>query len=201
MNNFALGAAEKKEIMKKLNLLVLGLIVVAGLSSCLKETETFDLELQYEIEKPIIAEYVRENVPNAVLNEDWGIWYEIIEPGTAGDYEYKMVNNQIEAPVIQAKYRGILLNGVQFDANDTTEGATFSLNQVILAWQIVFLPSVIDGNETIGLTATGLHPGAKIRFVTPSYLGYANSARNNIPANSPLDFTIEVLDVRSPSSN
>ena len=55
----------KLEKMKKGKVLVLGALIALGLSSCIKEGETFDPMAQYEIEKPIIKEYVNNHYPNA----------------------------------------------------------------------------------------------------------------------------------------
>jgi len=184
--------------MKKITVLALGFMVAVGLSGCIKDRETFDPQAQYQIEKPIIEEYATTELSNPQFHEETGIWYQILNPGESGSYEYKIVNNQIEAPTITVKYSGWLLNGTKFDENQTDAGFKRSLGGVITAWQIAFLPQEIDGEDIGGLTVEGLQVGSKIRIVTPSYLAYGNQSSGNIPANSPLDFEIEVLDIVAP---
>lgn len=191
----------KLEKMKKGKVLVLGALIALGLSSCIKEGETFDPMAQYEIEKPIIKEYVNNHYPNATEDENSGIWYEILEEGEPGSYEYKVVNNQIEAPTVTVKYTGKLLDGTQFDENQDEDGAEMPLSRVIQAWQIAFLPQEIDGAEVNGLTVDGLQVGAKIRIITPSIWAYRNQAQAKIPANSPLEFEIEVLNIEAPKNS
>src|SRR5690606_25444671 len=128
------------------------------------------------------------NWPNATFHEDifgFGLWYELIEPGIPGDYQYKFVGEgigrYIEAPIVQAKYTGKLLSGTVFDQNESEQGDPIPLDGVIPAWQMIFLPKMIDGEEVAGVFPLGLHPGAKVRFITPSYHGYGNSPYGIIP--------------------
>ena len=186
--------------MKKVNVLVLGLVVAMGLSSCIKDGETFDQAAQYELEKPIIEEYANEKLSNPEFSEEWGIWFEILDPGETDSYEYKIVGNSIEAPRIAVRYTGRLVpDGTQFDENNSDAGWETSLASTILGWHYTFLPKEIDGESVRGLTQEGLQVGSRIRVVIPSYLAYGNQAREKIPANTPLDFEIEVLAIASPS--
>lgn len=194
--------------MKKLGFLLVGLIAVASFSACMKKTEPYDMELQYGIDKDRIEAYNAQNFPGAIFHEvedGIGLWYQVETNGTPGDYQYKLVgegnNRLIEAPIVKVRYVGKLLDGTVFDKNETESGVELPLAGTITAWRIMFLPRMIDGEQIGGALSTGLHPGAKVRFVAPSIFGYANSAQGAIPANSPLEFTIEVLDVRAPSSS
>lgn len=196
--------------MKKLGLLLIGFIAVGSFSSCMKEVEPYDPKFQFEVDKKLIEAYIAENFENAIFHEvedGYGLWYEVIVPGTPGEYEYKLVENpqgdkQIEWPTIQVKYTGKLLNGQQFDKNRSEDGDSFSLGAgIISAWQIMFLPRRIEGEDVLGVLPQGLHPGAKVRFVAPSIFGYRDVNYGAIPSNSPLDFTVEVVSVRAPSSN
>lgn len=188
--------------MKKLGLLLIVFMIVGGFSSCMKDGDSFDPTLQYEIEKELIEEYVMQHLPNATFNEHWGVWYELVSIGNREEYEYKVVDNRLEYPTVNVKYTGKLLNGTVFDEQNDDDGIEFYLGgNIIQAWPLAFFPQKIDDNEVGGLTPSGLYPGAVIRFVTPSYLAYANHQQGNIPPNSPLDFTIEVLDVSAPTSS
>ncbi len=77
------------------------------------------------------------------------------------------------------KYTGRLLDGTVFDSS--TDGTFVTiLSGVIKGWQKV-LPR--------------FSTGAKIRIFVPSGLGYGTSAQSTIPANSILDFDIEITAV------
>jgi FKBP-type peptidyl-prolyl cis-trans isomerase FkpA len=90
-----------------------------------------------------------------------------------------------ETSKVKAKYTGRFLNGTVFDSS--TDGVDFVLNEVIPGWT-----KVIPGK--IGV-------GGKIRLLIPSDLGYGPSAQLDangavsIPANSILDFDIEIISV------
>ncbi|MGJ1409773.1 FKBP-type peptidyl-prolyl cis-trans isomerase [Sphingobacterium thalpophilum] len=45
-------------------------------------------------------------------------------------------------------------------------------------------------------TEKGLQKGAKIHIMVPSRCGYGNRSNGKIPANSPLGFVIEVVDIK-----
>ncbi len=203
--------------MKKVNVLVLGAMVAMGLSSCIKDGDTFDSEAQYQLEKPIIEEYAKANLTNPQFHEESGIWYQIITPGDPSSYQYKAVPRQdnpsqlaIEAPTVNVNYVGRLVqtNSV-FDSNDDEDGWETSLARVIAAWQVIFFPEEIiygkDGElledpiEFGGITEDGLKAGAVFRIVTPSRWAYQNTGQGTVPANAPLYFEIEVLDIVPPS--
>src|SRR5690606_15328524 len=86
---------------------------------------------------------------------------------------------------IKAKYTGRLLDGTVFDSS--TDGVEFKLDGVIKGWT-----QIIPGK--IGV-------GGKIRLLIPSDLGYGQTAQRDgngnvsIPANSVLDFDIEIVSV------
>lgn len=186
--------------MKRIStILLLSLFSITAFTSCIKDDiEVFDWEEQYEKEEPIIADYVAANMPGAVFHPSSGIWYEILVEGTEESYTYHIsaATNSLVIPNITVQYEGQLLDGTVFDSNDKPEGFTFWLNQVIPAWQVAFLPQEINGQRLNGLTPNGLQKGSQIKIVTPSYLGYENRQNGNIPANSPLVFTITVLDIK-----
>src|SRR5690554_2233749 len=203
--------------MKKVNVLVLGLVMAMGLSSCIKDRETYDPDAQYQIEKPVIEEYALEYLDNPQFHEETGIWYEIITPGDPSSYQYKMVPDPynssqltIEPPVITVNYTGRLVPAnTVFDSE--ADGYEVSLAGVITAWQFAFLPKEIiydeDGDlleEPVkfsgvgGLTPNGLGVGAVIRIVTPSLLAYRNQGQGSVPANMPLYFEITVVDIEAP---
>lgn len=201
------------------------LLAAGSMSSCMKDNpyDPYDGEAMLEKEAPILKAYVESTVglAGAKLDTLTGIWYLITEEGVPSTdtafykykYEYNSNTNSgfIVAPLIRVKYEGKLVsNGVVFDKNDKEEGAKFNLGgSIIDGWKIAFIPETVEDEsgkvhtvlELIGLpglTGQGLQKGAKIRLVIPSPYGFQDREQQGIPANSPLDFTIEVLEIVSP---
>jgi len=81
---------------------------------------------------------------------------------------------------IVAKYKGRLLTGAQFDESGATDMES-TLNQLVRGWQKVLI---------------GVTKGTKLRVFIPSDLGYGTTVSGAIPANSVLDFDIEIVDVK-----
>lgn len=119
-----------------------------------------------------IQTFIKANNIAAVKHSS-GLYYQIITPGT-GNFTYPS-NTQITI-----KYEGRLLDGNMFDNGGGTQ-QTFALAQLIKGWQI-------------GVPL--IQKGGKIRLLVPSELGYGSQSAGPIPANSPLDFTIELIDVK-----
>ena len=205
------------KIMKKVHVLVLGLIMIMALSSCMRG-DSFDPAAQAELEKPLVEAYAKEHLTNPQFHELTGIWYEVESPGDPSSYNYKIINvpnsNQSypEAPNVWVNYTGKLVQtNVVFDSDDKDEGVKLSLAQVIAAWQAAFFPEEIlydeDDNlldepfEFGGITPNGIKKGGVIHIVTPSRWAYANSGQGSVPANAPLYFKIEVIDIESPGTN
>lgn len=83
------------------------------------------------------------------------------------------------ADVVLVKYEGKLDDGTVFDAN---EQAPMQVSQVV--------PGFADG-------LTRMQKGGKYKITIPPALGYGSRAVGPIPANSTLNFTVELLDFRS----
>ncbi|KGE15185.1 FKBP-type peptidyl-prolyl cis-trans isomerase [Sphingobacterium deserti] len=203
------------KIIPKLLLIVT--VAVATFSSCSKSNE-LDFErareeqrIQDSINRVRIERIVKEQAPavkafadknllDAKLDTATGIWFQLIQAGDEASYTYKVLNNQLVAPTITAKYKGTLLDGTIFDATEGDKSFVSPLNNVIGAWQLAFLPKTIRFNgedyKVGGLTANGLKKGAKIKIVTPSPWAYDEQASAKIPANSPLYFEFDVVDVK-----
>ena len=83
---------------------------------------------------------------------------------------------------VLVNYKGTLIDGTEFDANDSTE---FVANQVIKGW-----------TEGLGL----LGKGGKATLYIPSELAYGKSAPRGsvIEPNSTLLFEVEVLEIIKP---
>lgn len=204
-----------KNMMKQL--LRLGSVVLAtvvGFSSCMKEGDYFDPAEQYQIEKPIIEEYVKttEGLEDAKLDTNSGIWYKVIKKGERVDGQetpYEIQEYQGREAIVAAavvKYEGRLVSdGTVFEKTTKTEGDSIALElnlytgngSFILGWMMAFFPKTIeiDGKDyDYGIVfEDGLNTGDEIRIVVPSGYAYGNRSQGKIPANSPLDFKIEVL--------
>lgn len=161
----------------KNKILVLLFLGVISLSACLKDNNTY-----VDPGKVINEQFTKDSLlmSQFIIDEDidtsgvvYGILYQILEPG-AGNHVYTQNSK------ITVKYKGRLLNGTVFD--ETTGGAerNFILGGLIRGWQI-------------GLQK--IQKGGKIRLIIPSFYGYGSTPRNGIPANSVLDFEIELTNV------
>lgn len=170
------------------------------------------VEALLEEQAPILASFVEENFPNDKewrLDDSTGIWFKVHEPGEAGSYTRWLVPGSMGGlalanPTIEVKYVGKLLNGNIFDetSDDDPDKETLSspLGGLITAWQNAFFPKEynLNGNDYKigGLTEKGLQKGAIIEFVAPSPYCYDNTESDDIPADSPLHFYIEVVDIK-----
>ncbi|EOR95118.1 FKBP-type peptidyl-prolyl cis-trans isomerase [Arcticibacter svalbardensis MN12-7] len=137
------------------------------ITSCKKDE--YDQAKQLATDEKLINEFVAANKIENVKRTDDGLYYVIIEPGTGS-----VVYNANTA--VNVKYSGRLLNGAVFDSNTT--GTTLTLGGLIYGWQL-------------GIPL--IQKGGKIRLLIPSYLGYGQNAIGSIPANSVLDFDVELV--------
>lgn len=144
---------------------LLGVVLIGG---C-KKTE-YDPAGQLAADEELIKAYLTTNSITAERHQS-GIYYQILSPGE-GNFSYSASSR------INVKYKGRFLNGSVFDQNAT--GVSFVLGQLIYGWQI--------GIQLI-------QPGGKIRLFVPSGYAYGPRAQNGIPANSVLDFDIELVRV------
>ncbi|MEO6524215.1 MAG: FKBP-type peptidyl-prolyl cis-trans isomerase [Mucilaginibacter sp.] len=153
--------------MKKYTFL---LIIIAFLSACGKKETPFDPAAQAATDDAAIQAYIKtNNIP--VTKNASGLYYQIITQGTGV--------NPTASSTVSANYTGKLLNGSIFDQTTASTGSrSFPLNQVIQGW-------------TIGIPLVKV--GGRILLIIPSGLGYGNSDKGSIPANSVLVFTIDVL--------
>lgn len=141
-------------------------------SACKKDYgfEDFDVEGQFKKDTTAIRAFALANNIPVVKDAQYNFFYQIIAPGSGAE-----VNALSNISVI---YAGRLLDGTTFDAK--TSAVTFPLSNAITGWQ-AGIPLI--------------KKGGKIRLLLPSFYGYGNQARVGIPANSVLDFTVELTDV------
>jgi FKBP-type peptidyl-prolyl cis-trans isomerase len=152
--------------MKKY-LLLLSLLII-GVSSCKKDTSTFNAAAQAATDDAAIKSYIAANNINAIKDPS-GLYYSVLIPGTG---PYPTANS-----TVSVNYSGILLNGSVFAPLSSLTSTP--LSGLIKGWQIG-IPHI--------------NAGGRILLIVPSALGYGNSSPGpGIPANSVLVFTIDLL--------
>src|SRR5690606_19448597 len=197
-----------KNLMKTLLMGCIGALILA---SCMdNDLDNFDPNEQFRLDSIAIRDYVTANGIAATRDEKTGIWYELMEEGEPGSYTYKL-KDTLNARYLwfhtRVKYQGKLLSGTVFDKFEADTGVNMRIasaltsyypfnSSIIPAWVYTFAPNAIGDYELDGLFSDGLQKGAKVRIITPSYWGYQNAANGPIPANSPLEFIIDVLDIQ-----
>jgi FKBP-type peptidyl-prolyl cis-trans isomerase FkpA len=143
----------------------------------LSEVAIFSQPSQAALDETRIVAYLTEKglLASATRDPSSGVYYIISVPGAGSE-------TITTASTITGKYTGRLLNGTVFDSS--TDGTfAFSLTGVIPGW---------------GRVIPKLRLGGKIRFFVPSAMGYGTSASGStviIPANSVLDFDVEVTKI------
>ena len=78
---------------------------------------------------------------------------------------------------VKVNYKGTLVDGTQFDANDNV--------------QMVIGQMVPGFNEALML----MSPGAKYTIYIPSELGYGVRGRGGVPSNAVMIFDVELLSI------
>jgi len=162
--------------MKK-QFLLFGLLII--LFSACKKT-SFNAPKQAQIDDDKIQAYIAANHID-VTKDPSGIYYKILTPD-AGPHPTL-------TDTVQVTYSGKLLNGTVFQATGST--SISAITDFIKGWQIA-LP--LMGSD-------GVAPYCRIRLIVPSALAYGTSAQTNIPANSVLDFTIDLIGFYGPGDN
>ncbi|WP_207429480.1 FKBP-type peptidyl-prolyl cis-trans isomerase [Pedobacter sp. SYSU D00535] len=153
--------------MRKLVLLLIAAISLAG---C-KKNDPYNAQKQLEADEQLIKAFIAEkNITNAQRHAS-GMYYVITSPG-AGNFQYTQSSG------VQVKYKLRLLNGTEIE--QPTDPVCLTLGRVIPGWQY-------------GIPL--IQKGGKIRLLIPSVYAYGPNPAGAIPANSVLDFDIEVLDV------
>lgn len=142
------------------------------LNSFLAARREYTMELNRKTEKYFLIENAKRE---GVKQTESGLQY-IIHSEGEGD-------KVAPADTVLVNYRGMLLDGTEFDANDSTE---FVANQVIKGW-----------TEGLGL----LGKGGKITLFIPSELAFGeNTPRGStIEPCSLLVFEIELLEIKRKS--
>ena len=152
--------------MKQLMYLLLALSLSLGNACGTKENCTSPTKTAPASEVTALETYITAQGITAT-KDSRGFYYAITAPGGA--------SKPTICSTISVKYTGRLTNGTVFDSSN---GATFSLSQLIVGWQ--------QGIPYIG-------KGGKITLYLPPSLAYGSSSSGSIPANSILIFDIELI--------
>ena len=109
---------------------------------------------------------------------DSGLQYKVISEGKGASPK--------ETDRVKVHYRGTLINGQEFDSSyKRNEPAEFGLNQVIKGW-----------TEAVQL----MKVGGKSEFYIPSELAYGVNGPPSIGPSQTLIFTVELLDITTPTT-
>ena len=201
--------------MKNLKLLFVALLAVISVSSCMKDNNDYE-DIDYEkikarrdstlkAQADEIEAYAKANATNSdslKFNDTTGVWYEIIPTTNTVDstFEYVASGNNFLPVTASVKYKEKSFDGKYTKDVSTATRASIVSGYAPDAWLIAFYPSHINGDEYIGLLPKGLLKNVKIRLFTSSIWYYDNNdLKENgtvkLPKDSPLDVTIEVVDI------
>jgi len=117
-----------------------------------------------------IEKYLKDNKQTCERSNS-GLYYKIIEQGEGRKIKY---NDRISFT-----YKGELLDGTVFDRQ--TKPIEFDVDVLIGAWK-----------ETMLM----LNQGGKAYIVAPPHLGYGTHELEDIPPNSIIVYTLEVIEVK-----
>jgi len=128
----------------------------------------------------ILQEYVKKNNLNVQKDEESGVYYAVTKPGTGPKPK--------AGQTVSVKYTGMLLDGKVFDSSEKAPNngkpIDFPIGQgaVIPGW-----------DKAIPL----LNKGSKATLLIPSPMAYGQrGAGTDIPADAPLRFDVELVDVK-----
>jgi hypothetical protein len=169
--------------MKIISLLTIAFCCLIFVTSC-----EINEPSQSEIDDTLIQLYwnAHKNDPifsGKTLEQNNGMYYVITYDAPDPDY------GNAECPVVNEKegiystvtisYSGTLLNGTEFDQNDST---SLYLGTVVKGWQLG-MPKMKCGD--------------KATFFVPSEMGYQGKTVGDIPANSVLIFNVELMQFQT----
>ncbi|GAB3579435.1 FKBP-type peptidyl-prolyl cis-trans isomerase [Hymenobacter daeguensis] len=141
-----------------------------------KMLATPEVQAQLKKDDALLQDYIKKN-GLTVQKTPSGIYYQVLKPGTGATPK--------PGQSVSVNYNGTLLSGKLFDSSDKQgRPIDFPIGQgaVIPGW-----------DEGISL----LNKGSKAILLIPSPLAYGPRAMGtDIPANSPLRFEVELVDVQ-----
>lgn len=174
--------------MNKLSLIAL--VVVGFFSSCVSDSENDQVIFQRNLEE--IERYLSENnIPSVKEFNDPATGIRIFwqEASASG-------NSPALRDTISVDYVGKLLNNFVFDTSvDSVARANniFNPNRTYEPFRMVFgVTGLIVGFE---FALSRMEEGDLATVIFPALYGYGSRPQNEIPANSPLVFQINLLEV------
>lgn len=175
--------------MKKLSLLLFA--AVGLLAGCVSDDENVQIILERDLAQ--IEKYVNENPIPSVK--------ELVDNGTGIRIYWTAVSNSGKKPekadTVSVNYTGKLLNNFVFDTSIESVARAnniFSPNRKYEPLRYpIGLGFTIPGFE-FGILQ--MEQGDKATIIMPSLYGYGSQATGAIPANSPLIFELDLLEVK-----
>ncbi|TWR27389.1 peptidylprolyl isomerase [Mucilaginibacter pallidiroseus] len=157
------------------------LMLVAGLTACKKGYDAADEAMaQAEADDKIVQDYLAANPDVKAVrldsaNVQTGIYYVVVAPGSGNSLFTS--STSVTVDYVGRK----LLTGEVFSQSNNFH-PSFRLGEVIRAWKLA-LPKI--------------NKGGRIRIIAPSRYAYGAYDQPSIglPANSIVDFDIQLLDV------
>lgn len=180
--------------MKRFGLGILSILVLFG--SCISEEENFSLRLEQD--KDAILAYLSENqMPSAkeFKDEVQGV-YIFWENVMTTEYEIQI------GDTLLIDYTGKLLNNTIFDTTNDSIATANNIRNPQRAYEpypyIVGRDRFIQGFE---FALSKMQEGDKVITLFPSFYGYGTTPQGNIPANSPLIFEIDLVQIKKATAN
>ena len=130
---------------------------------------------QLDLDLKRIEGYLEENNLTGFSSLENGLHYKILDVGNS--------KYPVNGDTISVDYVGQLLNGSEFDRNNTGQPFKFILGdgQVVEGWEL--------GIPLIDESGTGI-------LILPSGLAYGKNTSGSIPENSVLVFRIKLIEIR-----
>lgn len=159
---------------------LLGFVLMAVAFAACEKDAPYDKQIQLEIDDAIIAKYLVDSNVTNMMKHTSGLYYNIIRAGSG--------NAISEEDTVYGNYTLKILKDSAMLSRSVDNTFKFQL------------PGYIEGWKT-GVSLTG--PGGWIRLIVPSPLGYQQRAITtpNIPPNSILDITLEIVSVKPKKTN
>jgi FKBP-type peptidyl-prolyl cis-trans isomerase len=178
----------KNNRMNKLSLIVLA--VLWFFSSCVSDSENDQIIFQRNLEQ--IEKYISENnIPSKKQFNDPATGIRIYWQETSGIGNMPSVGD-----TLRVDYVGKLLNNFVFDTSVDSVARSnniFNPNRTYEPFKMLFgITGLIVGFE---FALSKMDEGDIATVIFPSLYGYGSRPQNEIPANSPLVFQINLVEV------
>lgn len=156
------------------NKIFLGLFLLCAIFAACEKKKDYDPEAQLEIDKAIIAKYVKDSTVAEITVDPSGMSYRIVSKGT-GEVAPLLTDS------IQVYYSArVLLSKNTFESIPLEQPVSLKLGALMEGWKI-------------GLQK--ITKGGQIRMIIPSALAYKDYQGSSVPPNSILDYTVTLVDI------